>query len=63
MRDNTFLPHFSDGIGRTGAFICIYSVLERVKTEAVADIFQFIKSSRFQRAGLVKELVRVCMYS
>ena len=54
-----FLSVPSDGVGRTGAFICIYSVLERVKTEGVADIFQFIKSSRFQRSGLVKELVCV----
>ena len=36
----------------------IYSELERVKTEGVADIFQFIKKARSQRAGLVQELVR-----
>ena len=35
----------------------IYSELERVKTEGVADIFQFIKKARSQRAGLVKEVV------
>ena len=48
----------SDGIGRTGAFACIYSQLERVKTEAMADFFQYIKGSRFQRSGLVQTLVR-----
>ena len=35
----------------------IYSELERVKTEGVVDIFQFIKKARSQRAGLVKEVV------
>ena len=35
----------------------IYSELERVKTEGVADIFQFIKKARSQRAGLVKDVV------
>ena len=35
----------------------IYSELERVKTEGVADIFQFIKKARRQRAGLVQEVV------
>ena len=49
----------SDGVGRTGAFLCIYSQLERVKTEGVADIFQYIKGSRFQRSGLVQKLVNI----
>ena len=35
----------------------IYSELERVKTEGLADIFQFIKKSRSQRTGLVQEVV------
>ena len=35
----------------------IYSELERVKTKGVADIFQFIKKARSQRAGLVQEVV------
>ena len=53
----------SDGVGRTGAFICIYSQLERVKMEGVADIFQFIKDSRLQRKGLVRHQVRHFYYS
>ena len=47
----------SDGVGRTGAFITIYSQLERAKVEGVADIFQFVKSIRLQRAGMVSNLV------
>ncbi len=43
----------SDGVGRSGTFITLHAQLERMKSEAVVDIFQFIKSVRFQRAGLV----------
>ena len=35
----------------------ICSELERVKTKGVADIYQFIKKARSQRAGLVQEVV------
>ena len=51
------IANYSDGIGRTGTFICIHAQLERVKTEGVADIFQFIKLSRISRPNLVSELV------
>ena len=48
----------SDGVGRTGTFICIHAQLERLKTDGTVDFFQFIKSARLQRAGLVSDLVR-----
>ena len=35
----------------------ICSELERVKTEGLTDIFQFIKKAKSQRAGLVQEVV------
>ena len=47
----------SDGVGRSGTFICIHSQLERLKTEGVVDFFQAIKSARIQRAGIVPEVV------
>ena len=47
----------SDGVGRTGAFICIHAQLERLKTEGVVDFFQYIKSARVHRAWLVPEVV------
>ena len=50
----------SDGVGRTGSFICIHAMLERVNTENVIDFFQFIKSSRIHRPELVTELVSRC---
>ena len=49
----------SDGVGRTGTFICIHAQLERLKTEGVVDFFQSIKSARIQRAGLVPDVVSV----
>ena len=47
----------SDGVGRTGTFICLHSQLERFKTEGVVDFFQAVKSARIQRAGLVPDVV------
>ena len=43
----------SSGVGRTGAFIGIYAQLERLKNEGEMDLFQYIKSIRLQRAGLI----------
>ena len=48
---------FSDGVGRTGTFICLHSQLEQLKTEGVVDIFQAVKSARIQRAGLIADVV------
>ena len=50
-------PSSSDGVGRTGTFICLHSQLERLKTEGVVDFFQAVKSARIQRAGLVPDAV------
>ena len=58
MHTYTHSPtYFSDGVGRTGAFICIHAQLERLKTEGVVNFFQFIKSARMQRVGLVADVV------
>jgi hypothetical protein len=48
---------YSDGQGRSGTFAALCSVLERVKTEQVVDVFQTIKALRIQRPGLVKHVV------
>ena len=47
----------SDGVGRTGAFICIHSELEQRKMEGVADIFERVKLCRIARPGLVETVV------
>eukprot|EP00731_Ephydatia_muelleri_P019163 Em0011g1203a len=46
----------NDGMGRTGAFITIHTMMERLKTEHVVDLFQFIKSSRAHRQNFVMTL-------
>ena len=61
---SSFIPAFppdSDGVGRTGVFICLHAQLERLKTEGVVDCFQFIKSARLNRPGLVQNVVSVCI--
>ena len=37
----------------------MHAQMERMKSEAVVDVFQFIKSILFQRTGLVANKVRV----
>ena len=53
---NIFLV-VSNGVERTGILISIHSQLERLKTEGVVDVFQFIKCARVQRAHLVPQCV------
>lgn len=50
--------YYSNGVGRTGTFTTIYSQIERIKAEQIADFFQYIKGSRIQRADMVIEEVR-----
>ena len=54
---------FSDGVGRTGAFVSIHAEMERMKAETVVDLFQFIKASRIQRNGLVSNKVSCIVHS
>ena len=53
----------SDGVGRTGAFISTHAEMERMKAETVADLFQFIKGMRVQRAGMVSNKVHAKLYT
>ncbi|XP_064386192.1 receptor-type tyrosine-protein phosphatase F-like [Halichondria panicea] len=48
--------HCDNGLGRSGAFCTLYTVLERVKAEQVVDVFQAIKTLRIQRVGLMESL-------
>ena len=52
-----FMFPYSDGVGRSGAFLCIHSQLERLKTEGEIDVFKYLKSARTKRIGLVSEIV------
>ena len=53
-----YFPSNSDGVGRSGAFLCIHSQLERLKTEGEVDVFKYLKTARTRRIGLLSELVR-----
>ncbi|XP_060027040.1 receptor-type tyrosine-protein phosphatase epsilon isoform X3 [Erinaceus europaeus] len=48
--------HCSAGAGRTGTFIALSNILERVKAEGLLDVFQAVKSLRLQRPHMVQTL-------
>lgn len=51
-------PLCSAGVGRTGVFITLSIVLERMRYEGVVDIFQTVKMLRTQRPAMVQTEVR-----
>lgn len=48
----------SAGVGRTGVFITLSIVLERMRYEGAVDIFQTVKMLRTQRPAMVQTEVR-----
>ncbi|XP_066880419.1 receptor-type tyrosine-protein phosphatase epsilon isoform X5 [Kogia breviceps] len=56
--DHPITVHCSAGAGRTGTFIALSNILERVKAEGLLDVFQAVKSLRLQRPHMVQTLVR-----
>ncbi|XP_048579387.1 receptor-type tyrosine-protein phosphatase S isoform X5 [Nematostella vectensis] len=52
------LVQCSNGVGRSGTFCAISSVIERLKTEQVIDVFQVIKRIRANRPGAVESLTQ-----
>ena len=53
------LVHCTAGVGRTGTFIVLDSMMERMKTEDTLNIYDFVKQLREQRVLMVQTLVRV----
>lgn len=47
----------SAGVGRTGVFIALTNLIERVKTEGVVDVYQTVKKMRQQRTAMVQTRV------
>lgn len=45
---------FSAGVGRTGVFITLSIVLERMQYEGVVDVFQTVRILRTQRPAMVQ---------
>lgn len=50
---------YSAGAGRTGTFIALSNILERVKAEGLLDVFQTVKSLRMQRPHMVQTVVSI----
>ncbi|CAB1312685.1 unnamed protein product, partial [Coregonus sp. 'balchen'] len=48
------IVHCSAGAGRTGTFIALSNILERVKAEGLLDVFQTVKSLRMKRPHMVQ---------
>ncbi|XP_041525269.1 receptor-type tyrosine-protein phosphatase S isoform X6 [Microtus oregoni] len=53
-QDGPISVHCSAGVGRTGVFITLSIVLERMRYEGVVDIFQTVKVLRTQRPAMVQ---------
>ncbi|XP_041419908.1 receptor-type tyrosine-protein phosphatase S isoform X23 [Xenopus laevis] len=53
-QDGPISVHCSAGVGRTGVFITLSIVLERMRYEGVVDIFQTDKMLRTQRPAMVQ---------
>ncbi len=49
---------FSKGAGRTGVFLTLSIVLERIRYEGIVDVFQTVKLLRTQRPALVQTEVK-----
>ncbi|CAF1688410.1 unnamed protein product [Adineta ricciae] len=53
-QDGPIVVHCSAGVGRTGVFLTLSIVLERIRYEGVVDVFQTVKLLRTQRPALVQ---------
>ncbi|CAF0884221.1 unnamed protein product [Didymodactylos carnosus] len=53
-QDGPIIVHCSAGVGRTGVFITLSIVLDRIRYEGVVDVFQTVKLLRTQRPAMVQ---------
>ena len=52
----------SAGVGRTGVFCALSVLIERLKAEAVVDVFQTVKQLRAQRPAMVQTKVTLVVF-
>ncbi|XP_034003073.1 protein tyrosine phosphatase receptor type Fa isoform X4 [Trematomus bernacchii] len=53
-QDGPITVHCSAGVGRTGVFITLSIILERMRYEGAVDLFQTVKTLRTQRPAMVQ---------
>ena len=53
------LVHCSAGVGRTGTFIVLDTMIERMKEEDTLNVYDYVKQLREQRVLMVQTLVRI----
>lgn len=53
----------SAGVGRTGTFIVIDTMLDRIKAEGTIDIFNFVAYLRTRRTAMVQTEVSIVTIS
>ena len=53
---------FSAGVGRTGTFITLDAMMERLKERDDLNIFEFVNTMRTRRMYMVQTLVRSDVY-
>ena len=56
------LVHCSAGVGRTGTFIVLDTMLERMKEEDTLNIYDYVTKLRKQRVLMVQTLVKPPIY-
>ena len=58
------LVHCSAGVGRTGTFIVLDSILERLIAEDTINVYEFLRQMRTKRVFMVQTLVStITLYS
>ncbi|PIO37329.1 hypothetical protein AB205_0193210 [Aquarana catesbeiana] len=62
-QDGPITVHCSAGVGRTGVFITLSIVLERMRYEGVVDMFQTVKTLRTQRPAMVQTEVSLTSFT
>ena len=59
LPNDHFLRFLSAGVGRTGTFVTLDVMLQRISQEDSVDVFGFVRQMRYQRNFMVQTEVRV----